>query len=166
MRVRRLLLVSAVLGLAAISACSAAAPASPRPGGAGRLRATLEKSGTTIGPYDLLIVGQVLARGLTFVTANASEFGRVQGLGWEDWTRLAVLGRCLAPSGAGITLVSPGQPSVGLVSPRAILTPPGGQALPLGWSRPIGPDLTACTGDRKTHERARRQQGHKSGAKR
>lgn len=43
-------------------------------GGAGRLRATLEKSGTTIGPYDLLIVGQALARGLTFVTANASEF--------------------------------------------------------------------------------------------
>jgi hypothetical protein len=132
-------------------------------GGAGRLRATLEKSGTTIGPYDLLIVGQALARGLTFVTANASEFARVQGLGWEDWTRLAVLGRCLAPSGAGITLVSPGQPSVSLVSPRAILTPPGGQALPLGRSRPIGPDLTALHGrpknSRASTEPARAQIG-------
>jgi tRNA(fMet)-specific endonuclease VapC len=47
----------------------------------------LEKSGTTIGPYDLLIAGQALARGLTVVTANASEFARVQGLGWVDWTR-------------------------------------------------------------------------------
>jgi tRNA(fMet)-specific endonuclease VapC len=54
---------------------------------AGRVRATLEKSGTTIGPYDLLIAGQALARGLTVVTANASGFARVQGLGWVDWTR-------------------------------------------------------------------------------
>jgi tRNA(fMet)-specific endonuclease VapC len=53
---------------------------------AGRVRAALEKSGTTIGPYDLLIAGQALARGLTVVTANASEFARVQGLGWVDWT--------------------------------------------------------------------------------
>jgi tRNA(fMet)-specific endonuclease VapC len=54
---------------------------------AGRIRAALEKTGTTIGPYDLLIAGQALARGLTVVTANASEFARVQGLGWVDWTR-------------------------------------------------------------------------------
>jgi len=53
---------------------------------AGRIRAALEKSGTTIGPYDLLIAGQALARGLTVVTANASEFARVQGLGWVNWT--------------------------------------------------------------------------------
>jgi tRNA(fMet)-specific endonuclease VapC len=54
---------------------------------AGRIRAALEKSGTTIGPYDLLIAGQALARGLTAVTANASDFARVQELGWVDWTR-------------------------------------------------------------------------------
>ena len=54
---------------------------------AGRIRAALEKSGTTIGPYDLPIAGQALARGLTVVTANAAEFARVQGLGWVDWTR-------------------------------------------------------------------------------
>jgi tRNA(fMet)-specific endonuclease VapC len=54
---------------------------------AGRVRTTLEKVGTMISPYDLLIAGQALARGLTVVTANASEFARVQGLGWVDWTR-------------------------------------------------------------------------------
>jgi tRNA(fMet)-specific endonuclease VapC len=54
---------------------------------AGRICAALEKSGTTIGPYDLLIAGQALARGLTVVTANAVEFARAQGLGWVDWTR-------------------------------------------------------------------------------
>jgi tRNA(fMet)-specific endonuclease VapC len=53
---------------------------------AGRVRAALEKGGTPIGPYDLLIAGQALARGLTVVTANVSEFGRVPGLGTVDWT--------------------------------------------------------------------------------
>jgi tRNA(fMet)-specific endonuclease VapC len=54
---------------------------------AGRVRSLLEKAGTPIGAYDLLIAGQALRRGLTVVTANASEFGRVSGLNWEDWTR-------------------------------------------------------------------------------
>lgn len=53
---------------------------------AGRVRAALEKSGTPIGPYDLLIAGQALARGLTVVTANVGEFGRVPGLETVDWT--------------------------------------------------------------------------------
>lgn len=53
---------------------------------AGRLRAALEKGGTPIGAYDLLIAGQALRRGLVVVTANASEFGRVPDLKWEDWT--------------------------------------------------------------------------------
>jgi tRNA(fMet)-specific endonuclease VapC len=54
---------------------------------AGRVRADLESRGTPIGPYDLLIAGQALQRGLTVVTANTSEFSRVSGLGWVDWTR-------------------------------------------------------------------------------
>jgi tRNA(fMet)-specific endonuclease VapC len=54
---------------------------------AGRVRADLESSGTPIGPYDLLIAGQALQRGLTVVTANTSAFSRVSGLGWVDWTR-------------------------------------------------------------------------------
>ena len=53
---------------------------------AGDLRATLAAAGTPIGPYDLLIAAQALRAGSTLVTANTSEFARVQGLVWEDWT--------------------------------------------------------------------------------
>ena len=53
---------------------------------AGQVRAALEKGGSPIGAYDLLIAGQALRRGLTVVTANTSEFGRVTGLSWQDWT--------------------------------------------------------------------------------
>ena len=53
---------------------------------AGQVRAALEKGGTPIGAYDVLIAGQALRRGLTVVTANTSEFSRVAGLKWEDWT--------------------------------------------------------------------------------
>jgi tRNA(fMet)-specific endonuclease VapC len=53
---------------------------------AGQVRACLEKNGTPIGAYDVLIAGQALRRDLTVVTANTSEFSRVTGLNWEDWT--------------------------------------------------------------------------------
>jgi tRNA(fMet)-specific endonuclease VapC len=53
---------------------------------AGELRAALEAAGTPIGPYDVLIAGQALRSGATLVTANVSEFARVQGLVWQDWT--------------------------------------------------------------------------------
>jgi tRNA(fMet)-specific endonuclease VapC len=53
---------------------------------AGDLRAALEMAGTPIGPYDLLIAAQALRAGVTLVTANVSEFGRVTGLVWQDWT--------------------------------------------------------------------------------
>ncbi|MEO5938820.1 MAG: type II toxin-antitoxin system VapC family toxin [Sphingomonas sp.] len=53
---------------------------------AGEIRARLKQAGTPIGPYDVLIAGQALARGLTVVTANRREFDRVQGLTVEDWT--------------------------------------------------------------------------------
>ena len=53
---------------------------------AGQVRAALEKTGTPIGAYGLLIAGQALRRGLTVVTANTSEFSRVANLSWEDWT--------------------------------------------------------------------------------
>lgn len=53
---------------------------------AGQIRAALERGGNPIGAYDLLIAGQALRRGLTVVTANASEFARVPGLDWVDWT--------------------------------------------------------------------------------
>ena len=56
---------------------------------AGDLRATLEEAGTPIGPFDLLIAAQALRSGATLVTANVSEFTRVSGLQWQDWTAKA-----------------------------------------------------------------------------
>ena len=53
---------------------------------AGDVRASLESMGTPIGPYDLLIAAQALRTGATLVTANVSEFARVDGLSWQDWT--------------------------------------------------------------------------------
>lgn len=56
---------------------------------AGELRAALEAAGTPIGPYDLLIAAQALRLGATLVTANTSEFARVQGLDHQDWSKEA-----------------------------------------------------------------------------
>jgi len=52
---------------------------------AGEIRAKLRAEGAPIGPYDVLIAGQALARGLTLVSANGKEFRRVEGLIVEDW---------------------------------------------------------------------------------
>jgi tRNA(fMet)-specific endonuclease VapC len=54
---------------------------------AGSIRATLEAAGKPIGSYDYLIAGQAVARELTLVTANVSEFSRVKGLSWRDWAK-------------------------------------------------------------------------------
>ncbi len=53
---------------------------------AAQVRAELERRKQPIGPFDTLIAGQAMARGLTLVTANVREFGRVKGLRWEDWS--------------------------------------------------------------------------------
>lgn len=50
-----------------------------------RIRHTLELSGNTIGPHDLLIAAICLAHGCTLVTSNTREFERVPGLRIEDW---------------------------------------------------------------------------------
>ena len=52
---------------------------------AGDIRAALERAGTPIGPYDVLIAGQARRRGALLVTANRREFARVPGLRTEDW---------------------------------------------------------------------------------
>jgi tRNA(fMet)-specific endonuclease VapC len=52
---------------------------------AGALRYRLDKAGTPLGPYDLLIAAHALALDLTLVTANTVEFGRVAGLRIESW---------------------------------------------------------------------------------
>lgn len=53
---------------------------------AGEVRAELKKSGTPIGPYDVLIAGQAKARDLTLISNNVREFERVSDLKLEDWT--------------------------------------------------------------------------------
>lgn len=53
---------------------------------AAEIRADLRRKGTPIGPYDLLIAGQALARGLVVVTRNVGEFSRVEGIEMEDWS--------------------------------------------------------------------------------
>jgi len=51
----------------------------------GRIRQSLAKLGTPIGPYDLQIGAIALSRRLTLVTHNVREFSRVEGLHIEDW---------------------------------------------------------------------------------
>ncbi len=51
----------------------------------GELRQHLRERGTPIGDLDNLIAGHALALGATVVTNNLREFGRVPGLGLEDW---------------------------------------------------------------------------------
>ena len=53
---------------------------------AASLRADLKRSGTPIGPIDVLIAGQALERGWTLVTSNVKEFERVPGLAIQDWS--------------------------------------------------------------------------------
>lgn len=54
---------------------------------AAQVRATLEKKGKGIGPYDTLIAGQALALGVTLVTANTREFSRVPELKITNWLK-------------------------------------------------------------------------------
>ncbi|MBM3581364.1 MAG: tRNA(fMet)-specific endonuclease VapC [Alphaproteobacteria bacterium] len=56
----------------------------------GQIRADLERKGTPIGPYDLMIAGHARSEALVLVTANIREFRRVSGLRVENW---------LAPTG-------------------------------------------------------------------
>ncbi len=47
------------------------------------LRSKLEKSGTLIGPNDMLIAAHANSLGLILVTADFREFSQVPGLGVE-----------------------------------------------------------------------------------
>jgi tRNA(fMet)-specific endonuclease VapC len=53
----------------------------------GRIRAALERKGQGIGPLDMLIAAQAVARDLVIVTANLREFRRVPGLRCENWLK-------------------------------------------------------------------------------
>jgi tRNA(fMet)-specific endonuclease VapC len=52
----------------------------------GRIRADLKSRGAMIGANDLLIAAHARYLGLTLVTNNTREFGRVKGLKVENWT--------------------------------------------------------------------------------
>lgn len=52
---------------------------------AAAVRAELERAGSPIGAYDLLIAGHARSLGTTLVTHNLREFQRVAGLRVESW---------------------------------------------------------------------------------
>ena len=51
----------------------------------GRIRSYLKRSGSLIGPYDMLIAAQAISKNLILVTNNTAEFSRIQNLRLEDW---------------------------------------------------------------------------------
>ena len=51
----------------------------------GSIRATLERRGQPIGVNDLHIAAHARSEGLTLVSNNLREFGRVEGLLTENW---------------------------------------------------------------------------------
>jgi tRNA(fMet)-specific endonuclease VapC len=52
-----------------------------------QIRIHLKKLGTMIGGNDLFIAAHARSLGLTLVTHNTREFGRVPRLATEDWTK-------------------------------------------------------------------------------
>jgi len=53
--------------------------------GSAAIRSSLEKNGTPIGPYDVLVAGTAKACNAALVTRNTREFKRVRGLVLENW---------------------------------------------------------------------------------
>jgi len=51
----------------------------------GIIRSQLKKEGKLIGPYEMLIAAQAVARKLILVTNNKDEFLRINELKIEDW---------------------------------------------------------------------------------
>jgi len=51
----------------------------------GKIRASLEKKGKTIGNMDMQIAAHALSLGLTLITNNTKEFERVEGLKLDNW---------------------------------------------------------------------------------
>jgi len=51
----------------------------------GRIRATLKKAGTPIGPNDLLIAAIAVAHNCILVSHNTKEFERITELSLKDW---------------------------------------------------------------------------------
>lgn len=56
---------------------------------AGTVRMQLRRKGTPIGSYDVLVAAHAISRNATLVTADKTEFSRVDGLNWIDWSKPA-----------------------------------------------------------------------------
>ena len=52
----------------------------------GMLKATLEKSGTRLDDFDLIIAACAMAHNLTLVTNNIVHFKRIEGLKLTNWS--------------------------------------------------------------------------------
>lgn len=52
---------------------------------AAAIRANLQKRGSPIGAYDVLLAGCAVSRGLILVSSNMREFQRISGLQLENW---------------------------------------------------------------------------------
>jgi tRNA(fMet)-specific endonuclease VapC len=57
------------------------------------IRGDLKKRGQMIGANDLFIAAHARSLGVTLVTNNVAEFGRVKGLALENWTLPATRNR-------------------------------------------------------------------------
>lgn len=51
----------------------------------GEIKASLEKRGKVIGPYDMLIAAHAMSLNATIITNNEAEFRRIEGLKVENW---------------------------------------------------------------------------------
>ena len=52
----------------------------------GMLKASLEKAGTPLDDFDLIIASCALAHNLTLVTNNVKHFNRIEGMKITNWT--------------------------------------------------------------------------------
>jgi tRNA(fMet)-specific endonuclease VapC len=66
--------------------CFAAAPVLSFDAAAAAVRDTLLAQRVRLPTMDLRLAATALSRGLTLVTRNVSDFGRVPGLVTQDWT--------------------------------------------------------------------------------
>lgn len=56
----------------------------------GQFRAELERLGTPIGPYDLLVAGYAHSLDLTLLTNNVREFERLPNVKLENWVECRI----------------------------------------------------------------------------
>jgi len=51
----------------------------------GKIRASLEKKGKPIGPYDLMIAATAMKNDFVLISNNTREFHRIENIKLEDW---------------------------------------------------------------------------------